>query len=205
MKFIDKENWPRKMHFDFFRTMDHPHFNICANVDITNLFAQTKKHKLSLFKTVLYLATKTGNEIRQFRQRIRVDQAIEHESVQARFTIPVSEDVFGFCLVEYHPGFKEFYSHTIEEMEKSTANPVIENIKGRDDLIYMSCIPWVSFTSFSNPIHLNPIDSIPRIVWGKIFEENSQVKMPLSVQAHHALVDGVHIGRYFNFFEELAG
>ncbi|WP_409294071.1 CatA-like O-acetyltransferase [Peribacillus sp. SCS-26] len=29
------------------------------------------------------------------------------------------------------------------------------------------------------------------------FEENEKIKLPVSVQAHHALVDGVHIGQYF--------
>ncbi|MGK0468500.1 MAG: nitroreductase [Clostridium sp.] len=33
---------------------------------------------------------------------------------------------------------------------------------------------------------MNPVDSIPRISWGKYFEESGKIKLPLSVQAHHA-------------------
>ena len=50
---------------------------------------------------------------------------------------------------------------------------------------------------------MNPADSIPRIAWGKYFEENGKIKLPLSVQAHHSLVDGVHVGQYFNKVQEI--
>ena len=61
----------------------------------------------------------------------------------------------------------------------------------------MTAIPWVSFTSFMHPIDLDPVDSVPRFAWGKFFQDGALVKMPLSVQAHHALMDGVHLGRYY--------
>jgi chloramphenicol O-acetyltransferase type A len=60
----------------------------------------------------------------------------------------------------------------------------------------MTPIPWVSFTSFMHPIHMHPVDSGPRFAWGKLFEDGESLKMPLSVQGHHALVDGVHVGRF---------
>ena len=66
----------------------------------------------------------------------------------------------------------------------------------------MTCMPWVSFTSVQHPMNMHPTDSIPRFAWGKFFEENGRVKMPLGVQAHHALVDGVHVGRYFMRIQE---
>jgi chloramphenicol O-acetyltransferase type A len=48
-----------------------------------------------------------------------------------------------------------------------------------------------------HPIDLNPADSVPRLAWGKFFQEDKLLKMPLSVQGHHALVDGLHIGKYY--------
>jgi chloramphenicol O-acetyltransferase type A len=48
-----------------------------------------------------------------------------------------------------------------------------------------------------HPIHLHPVDSVPRYAWGKFFEDGKNLKMPLSVQGHHALMDGIHMGRYY--------
>jgi chloramphenicol O-acetyltransferase type A len=60
----------------------------------------------------------------------------------------------------------------------------------------MTAIPWISFTSFMHPLHLHPVDSVPRFAWGKFFADGEALKMPFSVQGHHALMDGLHAARY---------
>ena len=46
MKYIDKAHWSRKDHFDYFRTFSYPHFNLCANMDITLFSHFVKQQKL---------------------------------------------------------------------------------------------------------------------------------------------------------------
>lgn len=82
-------------------------------------------------------------------------------------------------------------------------NITIKDEPGRDDLLYITSIPWISFTNITHPIQMTPVDSIPRISWGKYFEESGKVKLPLSVQVHHALVDGIHVGKFFNNIQEI--
>jgi chloramphenicol O-acetyltransferase type A len=48
---------------------------------------------------------------------------------------------------------------------------------------------------------LNPPDSFPRITWGKFFEQGDQRLLPLSLFANHALVDGLHVGRFFEIIK----
>ena len=66
----------------------------------------------------------------------------------------------------------------------------------------MTAILWVSFTSFTHPMQLHPADSIPRFAWGKTFEEGKSLKMPLSVQGHHALMDGIHMAKFYSEMED---
>jgi chloramphenicol O-acetyltransferase type A len=66
----------------------------------------------------------------------------------------------------------------------------------------MTGIPWVSFTSFTHPINLDPVDSVPRFAWGKFFPKGDSLKMPLAVQAHHALIDGIHLGRFYETVQD---
>ena len=82
------------------------------------------------------------------------------------------------------------------------SKPVFEDEEGRDDFLYLSAVPWVSFTSISHAMHYHPHDSIPRISWGKYFKDGDKTLMPLSLTAHHALVDGRNMGEYFNLFEK---
>ncbi|HSR34860.1 MAG TPA: CatA-like O-acetyltransferase, partial [Anaerolineae bacterium] len=57
--------------------------------------------------------------------------------------------------------------------------------------------------AFQHPLPLHPGDSIPRFAVGKYFGDHSMFQMPLGVQGHHALVDGLHIGRFYQKMQEL--
>ncbi|WP_432664169.1 chloramphenicol acetyltransferase [Wukongibacter baidiensis] len=203
MKFIDMENWKRKNHYNHFRKLDYPHFNVCGNLDITNFYKYIKEKEYPFFISILYAVTKTAKSIKEFRYRIRDDKVVEHENVTPSFTVMGEDEVFSFCAVKFVDEFNEFKISASKEIEKVKNNISLQDEPGRDDYIFITSIPWVSFTSVTHPIQMNPVDSIPRIAWGKYFEENGRIKLPLSVQAHHALVDGVHVGQYFNTIQEI--
>ena len=69
-------------------------------------------------------------------------------------------------------------------------------------LIYFTTLPWLSFTSFAHARKRGREDSVPRIAFGKFVKENDRTWMPFSVEVHHALMDGLHVGRYVNRLQE---
>lgn len=202
MKKVDFTNPHRKKHFDFFREMNHPHFNITANVDISKLLPFLKDNKFPINIGMVYLLARTANEIPEFRWRIRGDEVVEHPLVHPSFTVSTDvADVFSFCTVDFSYDSRVFFDKAARIMENMKTNPSLEDEIGRDDFLFMSTFPWVSFTSIQHAMHYHPSDSVPRIVWGKFFEQDGKTLMPLSVQAHHAIVDGRHIGQFFQNFE----
>ena len=204
MRYIDLEHWPRRKHFEFFRTLDYPHFNLTANVEISKTYSYCKTQQVSLFKTIVYMATTAANAVPQLRQRIRDGQVVEHEIVHPSVTVMSGEEVFSFCHIAYTPDFQQFLANAEHAIETVKHAPTLEESPERgDDVLYMTSIPWIAFTGVTHPIHMHPVDSVPRIAWGKFFEEGGARKMPLSVQAHHALVDGLHVARYFQQFQDL--
>ncbi|TKD66168.1 chloramphenicol acetyltransferase [Flavobacterium sp. ASW18X] len=203
MKKITFTSPHRKKHFDFFNGMSHPHFQLTANVDVTYFLSIIKANKLPLNQSIVYLLSHTANTLPEFRWRIRDNEIVEHPTVQPSYTIPVAnEDVFSFCTVAYHPDYTTFLKRAEEVQQQMIANPSFEDEVGRDDYLFMSAIPWISFTSMQHAMNYHPHDSVPRISWGKIFEQNDKMLMPLSVQTHHALVDGSHMGKFFTMFDE---
>ena len=197
MRYIDMQTWPRLDHFRLFKNFNHPHFSICANIDVSKFYPFVKKNNYSLTVAIVYMITRTANKIPEFRYRIRGDQVVEHEVVNPSYTILGDADLFSFCTITYNENFSIFASKAAETIAYSKEHPTLEDDPGKDDLLFMSAIPWVSFTSFKHPMQFHPSDSVPRFAWGKIFEENGLHKLPLDVQGHHAVMDGVHIGRFF--------
>jgi len=197
MRKIDMQTWSRREHFELFNTFNHPHFNMCANVDLTRFHPYVKGHKFSLTAAIIYVISRAANAIPEFCYRMRDGEIVEHETVNPSVTILVDNDLFSFCTIEYSQDFREFAGRAARLSAAVKEHPTLKDPPGRDDLLYMTAIPWISFTSFTHPMKLHPTDSIPRFAWGKYFEEGGLLKMPLRVQGHHALMDGIHMGKFY--------
>lgn len=202
MRYLDMQTWSRRNHFRLFSSFNHPHFSMCVNVDVTAFYPFVKRNGYSLTVSMVYLISRVSNAIPEFRYRIRGEQVVEHEIVNPGFSILIDEDLFTFCAVEHTEDFSEFARRAATSIANVKANPDLANNPEQDDVLYMSPIPWVSFTGFSHPMQLHPGDSIPRFAWGKFFNENGVLKMPLSVQGHHAVMDGIHMGRFYEKMQD---
>ena len=201
MRSIDLNTWPRRKHFEIYHAFDYPHFNLCANVDITRLYPYIKEHGLSHTVTIVYLLAKAANSLPEFRLRIRGEAVVEHEVVHPSPTMLTEGDLFSFCTMPYAADFATFAAGAEAAIQRVKENPTLEDEPGQDDLLFMTAIPWVSFTNMMHPIHMHPADSVPRMAWGKYFNEGAQMKMPLSVQVNHALMDGISVGRYYQLVQ----
>lgn len=200
--YLDLERWNRRAHFELFRGYDHPFFNLCAPLEVTALRAVTGGDTgRSFFLSALWLSLAAANAVEPFRYRLRGDRVLVHEVIHGSGTILRPDGTFGFAYLDFDPDFGRFHQRAATEVERVRASREVEPAAGRDDLIHYSAIPWVAFTSFAHARHLAEGDSVPKIVFGKVYPDGAAEKMPVSVELHHALADGLDAGR---FFEALA-
>ncbi|MGQ0541246.1 MAG: CatA-like O-acetyltransferase [Blastocatellia bacterium] len=200
-KELDIESWERRSTFEFFRYFEDPFFNIAASVDVTRLRSFCKANDLAFSLSGLFYSLQAANNIREFRFRMIEESILEFEAVHATQTILNDDETFSFAYFENKNSVFEFVEAGIEAREKYKALKSFDVESDRVDLIYYSVIPWVSFTSFKHANRLNRGAAIPRIVFGKTFDDGRGLKMPVSVEAHHALMDGIHVGKFFNDFQ----
>jgi chloramphenicol O-acetyltransferase type A len=193
----------RAAHYEVFSQMDHPRFSMCAPVDVSRLIPLVKESEYSVTVSTAYILARAANALPEFRRRIRGDTVVEHEVVHPSFTMLVSDDLFSFCTVRYEPDFARFRRAADERISQIKQDPTLKDEPGQDDLLFMTAIPWVSFTSFTHPTHLGKVDSVPRLAWGKYCQDGDHMKMPLDVDVHHALMDGVHVGRFYEKVQTL--
>ena len=197
MRTIDMQSWSRRAYFEKFIAFDHPHFGMGANVDLTRFYPLLKQRGYSITVGIVYVISRAANAIPEFRYRLRAGAVVEHEIVHPSITLLTGEDLFSFCTMDYIEDFREFAARAAEKMAYVKAHPTLKDEPGRDDFLFMTALPWVSFTSFRHPMQLHPADSVPRFAWGKFFEDRKRIMMPFDVQGHHALMDGIHMGRFY--------
>ncbi len=199
---LELAHWNRRKLFDFFRGYDSPFFNICTDVDISAFQPFVKRGGLSFFAATLFLSIRAANEIASFRYRLRGERVIVHDVVHAGSTVLNADETFNFCYFDYTPDFSAFARHVATVLTRNAQTPDLNPHDERDDLIHYSVLPWIRFTSITHARKFKTEDSIPKIVFGKYEAQNGQLRLPISIEAHHALMDGLHVAKYLNLFQK---
>lgn len=202
---LDIGNWHRRYHYEFFKDYDLPFFNLCADVDVSKLYAWSREDDgPSFFLATFYLSLRAANEIEPFRYRLADDSVVVHDVIHGGTTTMRQDETFGFAYFEYGPSYARFETAGLDILERArTASGPLQDRPDRDDLIYYSIIPWVHFTNFTHARKLGGQDSIPKIVFGKHTDKAGVRLMPVSVEVHHALMDGLDVGRFYERFQAL--
>jgi chloramphenicol O-acetyltransferase type A len=202
-RYLDIENWSRRELFEFFIGYANPYFNVCVQMDVTEFltFVGARSTKVSL--ALHYFALRVANEIEPFRYRLKEGKVVIFDSIHGGTTVLLPNESFAYAYFEYQPDFEKFADEmgaAVEAVRTSTG-PLKPTM--RDDVIYHTTLPWISFTSFMHARTPGRGDSIPRIVFGKFLQSGGRTMMPISVEVHHALMDGLHVGRYLDRLAEV--
>jgi chloramphenicol O-acetyltransferase type A len=201
-KKLDISTWKRRPHFELYHRMAQPFFNVCAEVDVTKIWEHCRRDRsLSFTLASLYLGSRAANSVEALRMRIRGDEVWVHDVVHFGTTVIRPDNTFAFARVEHRDSYEAFARDGREVLERARTSTGLEIPQGGDDEIYHSILPWVRFTAFSNPIN-GVGDSFPRVVYGKVGSTGDRRMMPVGVEVHHALVDGYHVGQFFEAFQQ---
>lgn len=203
MKYIDLSDYPRKSHFAFFKQMAYPYVGFTANVDVTNLINAARARGGSPFLACLWAAANAANSVPELRQRIVEDRIAEFDHCDTAHTVAMPDKTFCNCRTDCRMELGDFLIYGKARQEEAmTHHGFVSTQDDETDLIFVSCVPWVAFTQVIQPTPI-PADCNPRIVFGKFLREGEKTRMPLAIQANHALVDGRHLGEFYQAFEEI--
>jgi chloramphenicol O-acetyltransferase type A len=202
-KYLDVKNWARRDVFEFFLGFDKPYFNICTQLDVTNLLALLRDRPgVSVSLAYHYFALRAANEIEAFRYRLREGKVIVHDVIHGGTTVLLPNENFTLAYFDYDENFEKFIAEADCAVKEVLSGDGAFRPNPSDDRIHFTALPWVSFTSFSHARNWRREDSIPKIAFGKFIRENGRTLLPFSVEVHHALMDGLHVGRYVTRLEE---
>ena len=201
-KKVDIDQWNRKAHFHFFKGYDNPFYNICCNIDITDLLNSCRSHNKSFFLASLYFSTKAANCVNELKYRLEGEDVYEYETIHPFSTILNDDNTFGFCKFNLCESYSEFESNGKRVILETKENKNLLPKDERLDVIHFTTIPWIEITSVSHARKFKTGDSIPKMVFGKYFKNNDRTLIPFSIEVHHSLLDGYHIALFLDKFSE---
>lgn len=199
MRYIDPAQWRRKPVSDFFGGLDFPFYSTAFRTDVTGLYARAKASGVSVYHAVAWASMRALNGVDAFLYKLRGDTIVRHDFLSPSLVEPAADgELFKIVHVDWLPGepMEAFCTRVAELAEKQDF--FIDMVdEARDDLAYLSCLPWLDFTMLTQEMSCRRDDSIPRLTWGKIVPGPDGARgMTCSIQVNHRLVDGRHIGRF---------
>ena len=193
-KIIDEKTWERAMHCMVFRNSIEPQFCVSFEADITNFKEKVKKQGLSFTMAMVYAVCKCANEIEEFRYRFLDGKIVLYDRVDTAFTylnkstnlfkvvnVPFVDDIIDYCKLAYM---------IANEQKEYFTGPLA------NDVFQCSPMPWITFTHISHTNSGKKDSATPLFDWGKYYEKDGRIMIPISVQVHHSFVDGIHIGQF---------
>jgi chloramphenicol O-acetyltransferase type A len=200
---IDLETWRRREHFLLFRDYDRPHFSITATVDVSACYAASRGGEGASFTlAMLFAAMGAANAVEAFRLRLREDGVWCHDAVGIGCTVLRPDRTFGFSYFAHETSFSRFAAEGEREMERARAATTLGDEREADDVtLHATVLPWVRFTSFTNAMRRE--DSVPKLTFGKRYADGGAWYVTVCVEVHHALVDGIDVGEFFERFQDL--
>ncbi len=198
MKRIDLASWNRRGHYELFRSLDQPQYSTTVHLDCTGLKMAARSANVPLALFVTHAISRVANSLPEFRQRVDEEGVVEHELIHPSMTVLGVGELFAFCPLMYHDDLRRFATDAAPRVESAKARPGVDVNHAEQNRIFISAIPWFYFSSFTHPIVSHQLDSVPRVAWGKIEAIQDREFMPVNVQVHHALVDGLHLARFFD-------
>lgn len=193
-KIVDMKTWERSLHCQIFREYVEPAFCVTFEVDCTNFKEAIEQQGLSFTLAMVYAVCKCANEIEAFRYRFVDGQVVLFERIDTAFTYLNQETglfkVVNVPFIDSLPEYCALAQKTAREQQAYFTGPL------GNDVFQCSALPWVTYTHISHTISGKNENATPLFDWGKYSERSGRLWMPVSVQAHHSFVDGLHIGQF---------
>ncbi|MEO1536441.1 MAG: CatA-like O-acetyltransferase [Pseudomonadota bacterium] len=199
---VNLSTWPRAAQFRMFRTFERPHYAATVRVNVSALMAARKERGLSPFRHAIWSIGKGLHAVPELCMRFRGDEVTQYRRLLLSPTVPLENGDFRYTYLAWNPDRARFDDHAADKISDVRENaPLNANDGTIDDVAYLSCLPWLDYTSLDNALpHAD--DCIPRVSWGKIVDGPKGPEMAMTLQVHHALVDGRQVGAFFEATEQ---
>jgi chloramphenicol O-acetyltransferase type A len=200
---LDISTWARRDAFEYFRGFDKPYFNVCTRLDVARLKAVVAASGVGSFSLAYhFIALRLANQIEPFRYRLDGARVLILPEIHGGATVLRDDDSFGFAYFDHDPDFAAFCRQAATAIAAVRSRAAgFEPRMGDEALVHFTTLPWIHFSSFSHARNWGRQDSVPKLSFGRADAHGQHLWLPLSVEVHHALMDGLHVGRYIQAFE----
>lgn len=177
-----------------------------VHIDITDFTRHLKSKGLKAYPAQIYMLARVVNQFPEFRMSMDAQGRLGYwEVAWPLYTVLNQEtETFSGIWTPYSPAFHDFYNACLVDVGEYATGKFAPQKETAPNIFTISSLPWVDFTAFNINTFTNGDYLLPIFTIGRYTKSNGRVSMPLAIQAHHAVCDGLHLGRFVEALREMA-
>ena len=159
----------RRDRFDLFDRMESPAVNLCFTLDLPDYRPWCKAQGLPPFHVLLCAVLRAVLKIENFRYRVFEGEVIEIDRLMPSFTVVNHNNDLNFALFDWSDDLREFVARGMAARDQACAMTALNNAyaelspRAGKDQVFITCIPWLDFTSIQHPIAALASPDIPSL------------------------------------------
>lgn len=199
---IDLEHYPRRQHLAYFSSLQYPYVGVTNNVDVSDLIQFCKSKKYSFYLVFMHAVALAADGVPELRQRIKNQSVIEYSECPTSHIELLEDDTYCYCTLHHHMKLDEYIFYAENARKQCRLTKSMDEAGDSESMYFISTLPWIHYTALIQPV-AGGEESNPRITWGKFQKDYcGRSQLPVTILAHHGLVDGIHIARFYSNLEK---
>ena len=199
---IDLDKYDRRRHYEYFSSLQYPYVGVTNNVDVSELVQFCKTRNYSFYLTFLHAAALAADGVKELRHRIRDGGIVEYSECPTSHIELLDNNTYCYCTLHHYMTMEEYIPYAAEARNRCRQKGSIDEDDDSESMYFISTLPWLHYTAMIQPV-AGGEDSNPRITWGRFQEDyRGKKQLPVTILAHHALVDGIHIAMFYQNLEQ---
>jgi len=206
---IDPRQSPRADAYAFYRQAERPRWGLTFSVDLGPLLSRLPAWRadmpgLTPFVAYHHALLRAANAVPALRQRLTPDGAVQWRSVDATPTVLRDDESFAVARLFYAERLDDFVSPALAAVALARQPDAPWGVRvEQSGELHMTTLPGVAFTHFTHARRGGFDDATPSVALGRYQRDGAHAWMPVNLEVHHALVDGVHVGRFVETLQSL--
>ena len=201
---FDFDKWNRKNIYNIFSKFQDPYTGIITDIDVTDVVLYCKDKNCSFYAVMSYLTLKAMNSVADYKFGYDDEKKVcqfDKMAISNTF-IDINGQLTFSVYVEYDEDIDAFLDKFKNARDRAINLMDINDIGPKDVAkVHATCVPWRRFSGYKDALSESQ-DSIPKVCWGKYYEENSRYIINYSLMVNHAFQDGKEMELFFEILEE---
>ncbi len=180
--------------------------SMTERIDVTELYAYSRKTETKFYINFLYLLTKTLNAREDYRlvYRYQTQELLLYDQINPiQYVFHPDTETFTVAYTEYCAEYPAFYDRCADDLALAAQTRAYGlDSTNHPNWFDASYIPWRSYDALHVELPDGHLYFPPVVNWGKFREEAGRLMMPLTVRLNHAAADGYLVALVYTLLEQ---